>query len=365
MARTSYHRLGHLTKTLPWLSAIRQDSSCWMSHRFTTLAGILAFLAPVAMSAAWLLLVFRHDSTHDAARELASLQAEPLPQVLLLGNSAMNRNLEESAIKELFPGESVVMVWLPAAMAPTWHVILRNHVYARGQKPRLVFIVGDLQAILAAEPSGDSQRARLLSLSSTEPGSAASPGPLSLASEFRARSSLIHTDFLDWVRNTAVGLVFAPPGLGSVAQRGSILAESAFQRLFAEKGAALPEGRALLPTAAPVVEPVQTSPPATSLARAMVELVEDNGGQVVFVELPLRDEHLEDPLQREQLRMELAAFLEGRGVAYLDLHTRDLCPADFVDSLHVNNVGREKLTRAFLASWKTVGVTISATARPR
>jgi len=300
---------------------------------------LTAFIAPVLLSllwAGWLLAPRPHTGVPEAARALDARLDRRAPDVLVLGNSAASRGIDDTALSRLL-GVRAQTVGMSGTLGPTWYVILRDRVFPRNLSPRLVVIAGTPPGMLATRPSSPRQHNLLRELAMDDDP---------LGGGLRARSAAVRTGLVDGLRNTAVGLLFALRGPGTLQARGKARADAAVAEVLGEGGTAAqalsgalqPITTRLRPDELPMVQGSYTE----SFADDLVDLAEDHQTTLVFVHLPRRGGRL-DPGSAAG-RSELVPALNARRVPYIDLSQHHTAPSNFMDANHLTTAGRAAMT---------------------
>jgi hypothetical protein len=293
------------------------------------------------------------------------------PEVLAVGNSILDRGVDEARVTERL-GRSFHALKRPGAPAPLWYAMLENRVYAQGIEPRLVLVVGTFRSMASVELASEATRAALEEqLGEREPVLETkvfgqSPTPLGWE-RLRARCASRKVELLDLAKGVAVGLLF-PPVPGEDPQAGLVAAglgraAPALERIFGQENAQqLDPDLGVMPVvevrseadAAPGTAAAQ--PIDASLIPDFVELVAEHGGQVVFVHLPILQEMADKEHLDRRARADLAAFVAARGAGFLDLQDVQLTRADFRDPLHLSEAGRVRVTEILADRLQALGV---------
>jgi hypothetical protein len=315
---------------------------------------VAAGLVPALLSALWVAWLLQRPavevtSASEAALELDQVLDERELDVLIVGNSAAKRNIDPRQLGRALDRQ-VLDLGLPGTLAPTWYVVLRDRIYARGLQPAVVVVADTPPGMLALQPSSPRMHAKMMELASgldpIEERRAYGGAAGGALSRIATRSSVVRSALVDGLRNTATGLVFTPYGRGSLHDRGRDRADAAVQAVLGEggtvaaglEGAMSPVVRRLRPDELALVQ----GHAADSFLGATVDLVRANGGEVVYVHLPRRNGAL-DPGAFEG-RAEIVAFLNERGVPYVDLSREHTDAALFMDNNHMATAGKEALT---------------------
>lgn len=284
--------------------------------------------------------------------------------VALLGNSKAGTDLDPPKIAALFPdAPSVVTLRVNGTGMPVWYAVLAHRVYDHGQSPRLVIVYGTLAMMLQVDlPSEEQRRVLGEQLAQPDPvldakvfGKTWSDPRLQRA--LNRRTDLRHTLTDGW-RNLVVGALLAPPGPGTVPERGRAYAEAALGKVFGVDVAQdLDRTRV-----GPIVER-DTDAPARVLGSVDETLLPDflalaqaHGAKVVFVRAPLGTAKRHTDVVDPALRDATIRLLGEHGAAWIDLTEADLPDNTFGDGAHMSRAGRQRFTPLLLDALRAVGV---------
>ncbi|HHO54215.1 MAG TPA: hypothetical protein ENK18_25930 [Deltaproteobacteria bacterium] len=327
----------------------------------------IAVVLPLLLSTSWALWLVRPEGTIRTARarQLDRRLAQRPPELLLLGNSTARRNIDPRALGEAL-SLSVFDASEPSTMAPTWYLMLKHRVLGQGHRPRLVVIASLPSNMLTIRPPSDRLYGRAMALSDGPDPVAEgrmAGGAASVAwARARARSGELRSGVLDGLRDRAVGLVFAPWGAGRLAERGRAVADAASAAVLGE-GGQIAEG--LAGWVGPDAEAhAILGPPGASFVADTVDLMEDQDGALVYVQLPIREESQRRiPAVLERTRA-LVAYLNAREVPFVDLSELAVGPEDFVDPVHMTPAGRQRVTSALVEALQQRGILEGAAFEP-
>ncbi len=122
----------------------------------------LTFLAPLLIVAAFMAEVqgFHRTENEDQRRRNALHAAETArrrvrqrsPDVLVLGNSATAAAVNDALLQLRFPTRRVMVHTSPAALPPTWYLMLTHQVVEAGVSPDLTVLMNPTANLLAARP---------------------------------------------------------------------------------------------------------------------------------------------------------------------------------------------------------------------
>lgn len=280
--------------------------------------------------------------------ELATFE----PEVLVLGASYAHTNVNPTQLARglgIDPTE-VVVFSVPNSVSSHWYAILKNRVYARGHRPRLVLVVGSLRGLLVYEPYSDAAVRNLaIQLEPEEPVlDRFLPRSYGFWADVDRNRPLLRDHTLALLRDRSVGL-FVDDGEDAHAT------EQALGRVFHDSN--LDHGRHR--SALPVLEvrgglgtgvSIPIPPPEASLIPELLDLTGRYGTAVAFVRTPMAPR---TPLTRrdtvpEGSEVEVAVQFEARGNLFLDLSEEPMSGALFQDLKHLTPAGARKLTRVML-----------------
>jgi len=310
-------------------------------------------LAPVLLSAGWIawLVWFAAAApgTSERAKEIDTQLDQRRPEILVLGNSAANRGIDPDQLGELL-GRRAHAVTIAATLAPTWFVVLRDRVYARGLEPDVVIIADTPPGMLAVEPFSENLHAKMLELASApDPVRAraeADKTPLQRSvSTVSIASSRVRETLIDGLRNGVVGLLFAPEGEAPLLARGNMTADAAAEAVLQAGGirAAGPEGALALDLRQHQdVTAIEHTSASESFVKDTIDLVEEHGGTLIYVHLPRRSGVLDEVTFES--RANLVDYLNEREVWFVDLSVLPHGEGLFADNNHLLPEGRALLT---------------------
>jgi len=326
---------------------------------------ISSVLAPVLLSSGWiawlLWLATAPVGPSERAKEMDAELDQSHPEILILGNSSANRGIDPEQLGGLLerPAHGVTIA---ASLAPTWYVVLRDRVYARGLDPEVVIIADTPPGMLAVESFSENLHAKMLELTSgPDPVRArewVDKTPLERSlSMVSVASSRVRETLLDGLRNTVVGLLFAPQAPATLQTRGNMTADAAVEAVLHAGGirAAGPEGALALDLRQPQdVTAVEHTSPAESFVKDTIDLVQAHGGTLVYVHLPRRSGVL-DEVTFESRAM-LVDYLNAREVWFVDLSVLPHADALFADNNHLLPEGRALLTETLASKLADSGI---------
>jgi hypothetical protein len=327
----------------------------------------LTVLLPVATLAAPLAWWGRADPPATLAPVAAGMEKAVAdnPEVVVLGASKVGTDLDHAALAKAFASapNQIEPLNLSGTTAPVWYAILKNRVYGTGQKPKLILVYSTFDWVLSAVPSGEAERAVLLSqMGSEEPvlrhktlGEGTGGADWD---RVRRRRTEAHTALMGFVRDAAVGLALAPSEGDDRVAAGAALAAPALEALFGmQANLDLSHSKSAIPIAeAARVEATVSNRLEDTLLPDLLAMAKDNGAQLVFIHAPVRLSSESQYLVEPHLLRDAVQAINAAGAGYMDLRELRLGDAAFGDAAHLNRVGREALTAALVARLQAMGV---------
>ena len=269
--------------------------------------------------------------------------AERPVDFVVVGPSAAAMDLDLKRLAQSTGLGVGVSLSLNSSTAAHWYAMLRERVYAAGQRPRLVVVAAPLVMAVDPAPLGAKALAMLADqapvpdavLAQKVYGSAR-PAWVERLVRRRAKWS---RNVIDAVRGPLVGACFGAGGEGLAVH------DAAAAAVFEGD-----QGRTGVVRLLPVVEEeaagVGGAAAGAPILADLFDLVRLAGGRAVFVRLPLGEQVRSfDALDvaRERAAVEL---IEAHGAGYLDLRHAVTERGEFADNFHLNRLGRLRLTAA-------------------
>lgn len=288
-----------------------------------------------------------------AAARLDAILAETEPTVVILGNSTARLGVDTEIVRVALGADDVTVANLAVdhSTAPTWYAILKNRVFANGHRPRLV-LLPTIHPLLATTGTAGNDLILTTQMGPVEPlilqktfGADAGLPLLARAEHTRDRD---RERLFTLLRNAGAGLLADEQA--SVATPGSNAVEAALSKVFSTEGALdLTQTRRMLP----VVEEEEAADARTTLSdiRAgytadLAELAREHAARLVVVLLPVPTDTSWRPPDAQHLH-DLLSLLNEQGAGWLDLsHLEGFDDGHFIDRVHLNARGRERLSRA-------------------
>ncbi len=334
------------------------------------LPAIVAVLAPVLLVGSVLAYLARPEPVADEAlpADVAAVAAriENGADLVVLGNSKVDTDLDLAALADAagFPPERAVKLNLDGTNAPIWYAVLKRRVYDQGHRPKVVVVYSTLAMMVQVELLSDSLNAQLARhIGAPDPAidekvhGKARGNPT--WERVLNRRTEAHAALFDGLRNAFVGLVFAPPGEGTLTERGAAVAEPALATVFnsdamrdIERVRAVPVAEQA--TGASAAEPVALDADATMIPD-LIELAKAHGSEIVFVRAPMGSlKHGHDLVPRA-LEESVVQRMGALGAAWIDLSQDGPPDSGYGDGSHMNRSGRTRFMPKVLAALKEVG----------
>jgi hypothetical protein len=339
------------------------------------LSKLVAVAAPLLVLAGPVAWWARPDPPATLSPAAANMEraVEGDPDVLLLGASKVYTDLDKDAIAQGLglPKSEVVPLNVSGTTAPVWYAILKNRVYDTGKKPKLAIVYSTFDWALAAQPSGEAERAVLLAQMGNDEDvlrrKALGEGPGGATWErVRRRRTEAHGGLMSFLRNFAVGATLAEPGEAGVTAAGEAMATPALEGLFGmQAGLDLTQTHGAIPIVeqARVTEKVASSLEDTLLPDFLA-IAAEHGTRIVFVHAPVRMSLEPGYLVEPGLHRAAVQAINDAGQGYMDLRELRLGDAAFGDGAHLNKVGRTSLTEALIERLRAMDAMGSGPMKP-
>ncbi|MEC7987737.1 MAG: hypothetical protein VX278_21390 [Myxococcota bacterium] len=289
------------------------------------------------------------------AREMEQqLLANP-PEILLLGNSMIHRDIDIPLLaRELdIEEEKIQKLWLGGAPLASVYVVLKERVFANGYRPKLI-VVGTTPLWLMSNqiPEGDVREdfyAQLASVDSVL--SRRLPAGIAQRSSWRTRKKELRDGFLETVRDRVSGQWFGLQPAEVTKRLDALFAfenrrKSDFQR------------------AIPITELKEKAQKEgaehsldTSFAIPMAQLAQKYGSKIVFMELPMKEgapQTKKHAIPKEMHR-DLIGALRKEDAGHIHYTHASLPMHSFADSIHLNVRGRRYMTEKMAVDLKRMG----------
>lgn len=287
------------------------------------------------------------------------------PDVVILGNSLSNTDILPPLLARRLglPRTKVQKFSIPNSMGAHWYAILKNRVYATGHHPKVVMILSDLQSLLALAPRSEASYLNLsVQLTAHEPVIDDLLGTRYYYLErVRENRGKLRDKVLEGTRNAMVDLfvnhTFTPTddrkieaALGDVfdSSRTDMRLHNNVIPIFNTQSE-----RDLLP-----FDPETLPEPEASFIPKIAELVEQNGGRLVFVRppmSPLLPEGVGDIVLPESERRVPLVMTRHAGV-YLDMRTVPMEHTHFHNVDHMNPEGARRFTEIIAEMFEESGL---------
>ncbi len=320
--------------------------------RATLRAAGLAIVLPVGVGflAGWALL--HPPEEHGFARAFDRRMDEHSPEVLVLGSSLAHRGVDLGVLaRELgVPRDRVEMLQLPHASAAHWYAILKNRVYERGHRPRLVIVAGALTTMLNHDllQTGGNLDRLVEQLGPSEPVLSDRVLGLTSPADFfglyaRTAASRWRDHLLTEARDRVLLAFTTRPRLDEATRLAERVNEAVFSNarmdyeLHREAGVGASGG---LAAHAPDTFVLREQ----GLLDAMDALADAHGSQLVWVRMPFPPSNRDVDSVPPEIESDALAWWNELGSGYLDLRSLDLSDADFEDMRHLSRRGAVTFT---------------------
>ena len=341
----------------------------------------LAVLLPALITGAWLWALWPAAEERALSAAAADVDAELADagevDLLLVGSSHLGRGVDMRQLEGALdlPKGRAHALWRSNIQAPHWYALLKNRVYANGHRPPVVVVVSTLRRTMQTHVEPGLREASLIEqMTADEPvinrlvfGRDEQPGGWGFV---KARRTRLREGLLDGLRTLTVGALFVradelvAEGGGEPASRwalGDARAREAFERLFVGDNA---RDMSLAFRAVPVVEAARgrdedseaLAPVAQTFVPEIISLVQEGGGRVVFVDLPVSPKVSGEHEVPPAVRRDFVDALNAAGAGFIDLHRLELDQRDFRDLTHLNPKGAKKVTAALAEALQGLGV---------
>ncbi len=320
--------------------------------RATRRAAGLAVVLPlgVVLAAGWALL--HPPEEHGFARAFDRRLDDHPPEVLVLGSSLAHRGVDLGVLaRELgVPRDRVEMLQLPHASAAHWYAMLKNRVYERGHRPRLVIVAGALTTMLNHDllQTGGNLDRLVEQLGPSEPVLSERVLGLTSTADFfglyaRTAASRWRDHLLNEARDRVLLAFTARPRLDEATRLAERVNEAVFSntRMDYDLHREVSVGAARSLTAA---VPDTFVLREQGLLDAMDALADAHGSQLVWVRMPFPPSNRDVDSVPPEIEADALAWMNELGSGYLDLRSLDLSDADFEDMRHLSRRGAVTFT---------------------
>lgn len=285
----------------------------------------------------------------DTASTMEADLARHRPEVIVLGNSYANANLDTKLVAEALglPPRKVRMLSVPNSIGPHWYAILKNRVYANGHRPRIVILVAGLQSMLLTDPYSEASYTNLwVQLEPEEPVlDRVVPRSSAWLHQLQARRGMIRDAALVTVRDAAISLVYP----SEFARQET---DAAMNRVFHASNIDMDRYTHAMPVReyydrVSVGSPEDVPSPEDSMLRAIGELAADHGTQLIFVRSPMapRTPPIEEDTVLPGVELATWELITATGHTYVDLSTLPVPDALFENPGHMTEEGARHFTR--------------------
>lgn len=282
---------------------------------------------------------------------------EVRPELLILGNSYANTNLDIDAI-EAATGLPTLKLTVPNTTATHWYAMLDNRVFQRGLRPSIVVVFSDIQSGLLVQPMSEASALNLeAQLDGDDPVIARN---VAVRNPWWARVTANRVMARDWllaeVRDAGAGA--ASRVLGMEVGPTAILA--ALDRVLGD-GATDPRLRDVAPLAGTVravdlVDPALVPDPMGSMLPEIAELCREHGSTLVVVRSPMSPEIKSANEVPAGTVPALHEALSERGALLVDLTPLPMREGHYELNAHMTVEGAARTTRTFVRVLDALGL---------
>lgn len=328
-------------------------------------AWALAALAPVLLVGGYLWLLQPPEdaaSLSEAAVEMDAELAEAGElEVLLVGSSHLGRGVDTKQLAKALGVEpaTVHALWRSNIQAPHWYAMLSNRVYGDAPEgPPVVVVVSTMRRMMQTHVEPGMREASLIEqMGEHEPvinrivyGRETSSGDWGLV---KVRRNKLRERLLDFIRAGSTAHLFVdeadvPADMTRLAYADQVSSE-AMERLLRGENA---RDMTLVSRVIPIVEQERNrsedeqalADVADTFIPAFIDLVNDKGGRLVFVELPVSPRVARHHAVPPETRRAFIETLNAGGAGFVDLHDMDVEQTHFRDLTHLNKKGMRLVT---------------------
>lgn len=319
---------------------------------------LLAVVAPLALLAGvGLRLAAPLPAVPDPVRgRIDAALARRSPEGVVLGASKVATDLDLDVLAPALGARAggVAAVAERSSTLALWYALLENRVYRAGHRPAVVLVYATLDELVSTEVPAVGRASFLAQLGEDEPvltrkvfGGRPPTGP---AARARDRAEGVRAAVTGGLRDVVVGVLLAPPGGGTVAERGRRHAAPALDRVFGPGRGSEGTTRVL-----PVVEEVRAGrfeaagDLDATLLPDLVALVREHGGRLVVVRAPVRGDVEAAHAVPPALARAAVGHLREAGALWVDLTAPPRPDGEFGDPTHLNPVGRRRVSAELAA----------------
>jgi len=319
-------------------------------------AAMLAVVGPGLVLGMGLSQLLRpvEDVLSANARAMEELIASTEPEVVVVGNSLVRKGIDTEILGANLADRAVrvTKVFEPGTWPANWYTYLKNRLYGQGVEPHAVIICMVPKTLFQTELRSELARRSLVDhATSYEPliyrkvYDQETPSPW--LHRLRYHRGAFQQTIQDALRAWPVGL-FAPPGGGTLAERGEAIAAPALDKIFGGEDAV---DMSLHHRVIPVVEhqkQITAASEGSAVARSFVpdflDIAAIHDSRLVFVRMPMASSLQGSVGVSPQVEAEFARLLNHRGAAYLDLSGTGFTDDLFMDAAHLNEKGRKRFS---------------------
>ena len=281
------------------------------------------------------------------------------PELVLVGNSELHFGVDADLLEQQL-GVPTVSLACSGSSTPYWYAVLENRVYARGHRPKIVIVMGDLPRFVETRSAMTDAAALFEQLGENEPVLArkvfGSESGSIAAARWRASRIEKRDAIIEPWKDGLVGLLWGEGRLEERIARGPALAEAAGREVFDPATAVDLELRTRV---IPVAESTGAQSNGISFDESLIPdlaaLAEANGSTLVFLRAPLRgDNPARHPSPDDEAQFD--ALLRELGIRQISGTGRGFDDEDFTDMWHLRADKKGEYTRELAEAIRSLGV---------
>jgi hypothetical protein len=275
------------------------------------------------------------------------------PSIVILGNSLSNTNVNMALLAKRLdlPKNKVARFSIPNSMAAHWYAITKNRIYANGHEPKIIFILSDLQSLLALAPRSEASYLNLsVQLSEDEPFLDEKLGRrIYFLERVRENRGKVRDMAMVSARNLLVDLLL----YRSVVTGNEKEIGAALERVFDASKTDMRLHNNVIPIynskndhELVIFDPESLAAPEESFLAEIARMANENGGRVVFVRPPMSPmlpEGIGDIVLPEH-EAAVQPLMDKYNGVYLDLRELEMDVTHFENVDHMNAEGSRRFT---------------------
>ncbi len=291
-----------------------------------------------------------------------TLRDGPGPEIVILGNSLANRDIDPEQLTEELPGHPrVVTAWVSGTGPAAWYAVLQHRIYDQGYRPKVVVVLDLLERMFTTEPLTNGAQQKLLEQMAPDDiiilrKALGQDVRFAWVNRLRRNRDRWRASLLDGIRDRAVGALFAAPG-----QAPDHVAQMAIERVFDEGRLDRDRASRVIPVVEAADQELGNSESLSirdSFVPDIAALAAEHGAKVVFVQAPLPLSNRVWGQLPPAFEAEVLGYLNELGVGWVDLRRLEFSESDFADTSHMNDVGAARATEYLgdvIQGWDLLG----------